>query len=135
MHSPLASNAPRPPSQPCPVRFAHPAAGPARPSSCSRAPHAGRLRLPSIRLPPLAPAYRRPSALAPQASAACACCAPVPGTNAPTTRQAPPARALAAPSVPSCLANLSHSQYKKCIAIHFLLSLSTACHNTIWIVS
>ena len=34
-----------------------------------------------------------------------------------------------------CLTNLSQSQYKQCIAIHFLLSLSTTCHDTIWIVS
>ena len=80
-------------------------------SSRGRVAHAARLRLPSVRLQPRVPVCRTPvapccapSALAPHTSVACACCVPVPRASAFAERPAPPARAPAAPSVPSYLA-------------------------------
>ena len=131
MHNPLASSTPK-------LR--------------ARAPHPA---VPlSLRAPSRAPAYT-PGYTPACASAALRvptpCRAPAPADR-PCRAPAPSMRVPAEPNVPSFLVlqsqynfctaiqflnltQLPQSQYKQRITIHFLLSLSTACHDTIWIVS
>ena len=141
MHSPLASSTPR-----LHARAAQPAVPrslrePSRAPACTP-PYTPAYASAALRAPLLAHAMPRP----------CTCCSPVPRTSSPAARPAPPARAPAVPNVLNCLVlqsqynfctaiqflsltQLPQSQYKQRIAIHFLLSLSTTCHDTIWIVS
>ena len=125
MHSPLASSAPR--QSLC------------RPAGCaSRAPRAQprALHAPAACQPACLPAGQpaclpaglpalllrsaRPcrAHLLPAPACPCACYAPVSRASASAARPAPPARAPAALSVPSCL--VLQSQYNFCTAIQFL---------------